>query len=288
MSKLRWFLLFVILSTSIVNCSAQSFSPSKGQPGTKTETKPPPTGHLVPVGTVVAPTEVASSFDLPIKCDTDGNLYLQSEHFGASGIRKLNDKGERIALFQPNANPEMKIIGVGDYAVSPSGELYEIVLPEEITRYVMVYKSDGTYKSLIKLQPGFAWIPSTLAVFSSGDLLVSGLKYDKNEKRFMWPFTWHLLFRRDFVEGSEVRRRRYVARPGVFRRRTRQLRYKPVGQFRDRVRSVASCIRRQCLSDAVGYSHHLLCTIAGWRSSPSLRSKPGRRWLQASRNAYRR
>jgi hypothetical protein len=53
----------------------------------------------------------------------------------------------------------------------------------------MVYKSDGSYKSLIKLQPGFAWIPSTLAVFASGNLLVSGLEYDKNEKRFVWPFT---------------------------------------------------------------------------------------------------
>jgi hypothetical protein len=132
---------------------------------------------------------VANSFDLPITCDNDGNLYLQSEQFGTSGIRKLNAKGERVALFQPNANPEMKIIGVGDYAISPSGELYEFVLPEEITRYVMVYKSDGSYKSLIKLQPGFAWIPSTLAVFASGNLLVSGLEYDKNEKRFVWPFT---------------------------------------------------------------------------------------------------
>ncbi len=79
---------------------------------------------------------------------------------------------------------------VGDFAVSPSGELYEFVFPvDEITRYVMVYKSDGTYKSAIKLQPGFAWTPSTIAVFASGDLLVSGLEYDKDKKNAMWPFT---------------------------------------------------------------------------------------------------
>jgi hypothetical protein len=35
----------------------------------------------------------------------------------------------------------------------------------------MVFKSDATYKSTIQMPPGFGWIPSTLTVFPSGDLL---------------------------------------------------------------------------------------------------------------------
>jgi len=54
----------------------------------------------------------------------------------------------------------------------------------------MVFKSDGTYKSTIKMQPSFGWIPSTLSVFPSGDLLVSGLRYDRDKNNHvMWPFT---------------------------------------------------------------------------------------------------
>jgi hypothetical protein len=47
----------------------------------------------------------------------------------------------------------------------------EFVWPHEITHDVMVFKSDATYKSTIKMPPGFGWIPSTLTVFPSGDLL---------------------------------------------------------------------------------------------------------------------
>jgi hypothetical protein len=53
----------------------------------------------------------------------------------------------------------------------------------------MVFKSDGTYKSRIKMQPRFGWIPSTLSVFPS-DLLASGLRYDTDKNNHvMWPFT---------------------------------------------------------------------------------------------------
>jgi hypothetical protein len=49
--------------------------------------------------------------------------------------------------------------------------------------------TDGTYKSRIKMQPSFGWIPSTLSVFPS-DLLVSGLRYDTDKNNhIMWPFT---------------------------------------------------------------------------------------------------
>jgi hypothetical protein len=49
--------------------------------------------------------------------------------------------------------------------------------------------TDGTYKSRIKMQPSFGWIPSTLSVFPS-DLLVSGFRYDADKNNhIMWPFT---------------------------------------------------------------------------------------------------
>jgi hypothetical protein len=187
MWKLRFALLFVSLVTSVI-CRAQASSVPKA--AVKKVDKQSTTGHLVPVETVVAATKMGGLFDEPSVCDSDGNLYLQSEHLGVSGVRKLNAKGERTVLFRPNANPEFRLDGVGYFALSPNGELYQFVFPHKITRYVMVFKSDGTYKSTIKMQPGFGWTPSTLAVFPSGDLFASGHRYDGDKNNHvMWPFT---------------------------------------------------------------------------------------------------
>ncbi len=146
--------------------------------------------HLVRAEKVEVASEVANSFDDPIECDGEGNFYLQSEQHGVSGIRKLNSKGERVAVFQPTAAADMKIDLVGYFALGQSGELYQLVFTHELTRYVFVYKADGSYKSAIKLQPGFAWQPSAIAVFPSGNLLVSGLGYGSDRKsKVMLPFT---------------------------------------------------------------------------------------------------
>jgi hypothetical protein len=150
----------------------------------------PSRGHLEVVQSVEASSEVISTLSDSLKCDHDGNLYVDTDQYGVSAIHKLNLKGDRVALFQPRANPERKIdLSVG-FALGPNGDLYQLVFPHEITRYVFVYKPDGTYKSSIKLQPGFPWNPSALAVFPQGSLFVSGLEYDHDRNNpVMWPFS---------------------------------------------------------------------------------------------------
>jgi hypothetical protein len=106
--------LLSMSQASVVNCRAQSSSVPKTI-ANKVE-QPSTPGHLAPVQSVVAASELANGFDEPLTCDNDGNLYLQSEHFGVSGVRKLNAKGERTALFQPNPNPEFRLDSVGYFA----------------------------------------------------------------------------------------------------------------------------------------------------------------------------
>jgi len=143
--------------------------------------------HLTPVETTTAPSEVARGF-AGLACDGDGNIYLGSDSPAVPGIRKLNPKGELVALFQPSANPDIKLGVAGDFSVTPDGELYQLAFPkDEITRYVLVFKPDGTYKDKIKVQPGFAWIPASIAVFANGTLLVTGQEYVKDQP--MRPFT---------------------------------------------------------------------------------------------------
>jgi hypothetical protein len=171
---------------------AQESPPAKAPAKTKPEVQSGSLldGHLKRVETITSPTEMASSFFNSLRCDDDGNVYFRTDLDGTSGIHKLNKKAERVALFEANSNPDFKVDAATSFAVEPDGgALYELVFPHEINRYVFVYKPDGTFKSSVKLQPGFPFFPSKVAVLPGGQLLISGDEYDADRTAVMWPFT---------------------------------------------------------------------------------------------------
>lgn len=153
------------------------------------ETHKAPDAHLVRVQTVTAVGEFATSFFRPLRCDSDGNLYVRTDSGGVEAVHKLSSKGERMALFEASSNPDLKIDAARYFTVGDGGELYELVYPHEMTRYMFVYKADGTFKSAVKFQTGFPWIPKMLAVFPTGQLLASGEEYDADRTAARWPFT---------------------------------------------------------------------------------------------------
>jgi hypothetical protein len=147
-------------------------------------------GQLARVKTIISPSEVIGAFGPPMRCDSDGNLYLLTDAEPVSAVHKLNAKGERVALFDPTSYADLKVDVANYFVVAEDGsELYQLVFPHEISRYVYTYASDGTFKSAVKLQPGFPFVPGKLAVFSGGQYLISGLEYDTNRAAAMWPFT---------------------------------------------------------------------------------------------------
>src|SRR5260370_323250 len=175
-------------------CWAQSHDGAQPLP-LSTNEKSPLTGHLTPVETSVT-GEVATGFAGPFVCDGDGNLYLGSESTGVRAIRKLNPKGELVALFDPSSNPDVQVQVTGNFSVSVDGEPHVLgFLTKGISRYVLVFKSVGTYKGNIKLDPGFPWIPASLGGFSNESLLVTGEAYDRDRNAPMLPFTG--IFRAD-------------------------------------------------------------------------------------------
>jgi len=183
-------LFFPVCLIALVSfgCWGQSSPAGTAQPSPIKETMPASILHLTPVETTTAPAEVATGFT-DLACDSDGNLYLASD-VPSSAIRKLNAKGELVAIFQADANPDIKVWGSGSFAVAQDGEVYHWVgAKTEITRYVLVFKPDGNYKSAIKLQPGFPWIPASIAVFANGTLLMTGQEYAPEHGKPMLPFT---------------------------------------------------------------------------------------------------
>lgn len=145
--------------------------------------------HLATMETASAPSEMTTGFT-KMECDGDGNLYLGGDGPGALAIRKLNPKGELRATFKPDQNPDLKVWNAGDFSVTQDGEVYVWVgLQDEITRYVLVFRSDGSYKEKIKLDTGFPWMPASIAVFPHGELLLTGQAYAKDPAQPMLPFT---------------------------------------------------------------------------------------------------
>ncbi len=165
--------------------------------------KPTPR-ELVRVQTIEAPGEIATEFGPPLRCDQDGNLYLQAETFG-SGVRKLSPKGKRLATYNPNADPAVKTNISATFALDADGTLYALADAQDtITRYVFVYRADGGYKSTIKLDPGFAWEPSALGVFPSGELLITGLRYARDADRRIVQIPFTGLFRSNGTLLKEI------------------------------------------------------------------------------------
>lgn len=151
--------------------------------------------HLVPVETTVAKSEIAVGF-ADLACDEDGNIYLGLDGGGGAAIRKLNSKGELVATFKAYADPEVEIYGQGPYTLTPDGELYTWVgNKKDGYFYVLVFGADGNYKTKIKIDPGFPWIPGPFSVFRNGALLMTGQEYDRDARRPMLPFT--AIFRSD-------------------------------------------------------------------------------------------
>lgn len=128
----------------------------------------------------------------PIQCDRDGNVYLMTSIDPSDGIRKLNSKGELLARFRASSASSLPVQVAVYYSVGLDGEVFQVAIPQHtIKRAVLIYAKDGNYKSGVTLEnpPGAAdWLPSQVAAFQSGDLLVTGLILD-SVKHISTPFT---------------------------------------------------------------------------------------------------
>jgi len=133
----------------------------------------------------------AGTFGFPLKCDQDGNLYLKNSIDGVPGIHKLDPEGRQMTVIQANAAaPDVKIAAAHYFSIAKNGYVYQHVGSWNKPHYlVYVYGPEGSFKSCVKLQESFPWTPAQVAAFPSGNLLVTGLEYDRDRKAAKWPFT---------------------------------------------------------------------------------------------------
>lgn len=199
----RFSLFVCTFALAIAMCASAQVSESPDQPAAKpaaihmAEGKTAPRSEsesqarLKVVDTIMSSVTTNALAD--VSCDADQNVYLKT--YG-NNIHKIDAHGKAAALFIPEANPDIKVYNAGHYTTTLDGEVYVSVgIETAFTRYLLVFKPDGTYKSNIKLDTPFALLPASLAVFSNGSILITGLTIDRASKMFIVPFAG--IFRSD-------------------------------------------------------------------------------------------
>jgi hypothetical protein len=188
--------LFVPLIIFAGICTAQSADNSeKKSEAIATKPTQPPSAessslHLTIMKTVISPELINGIAERG--CDEDGNVYLGSDSAIQPAIRKFNANGELVATFKPDTIPDVKFGFAGHFFVAPDGELYQLVgAKDSFNRYVLIFKNDGSFKSSIKLDPGFVWSPASFSVFPHGEILLTGQQFAKVNGTFRpaIPFT---------------------------------------------------------------------------------------------------
>jgi len=123
---------------------------------------------------------LAALFLDPVRCDAKGNVYLrivEGTDAYASPVTKISREGKVAAVFSSTAVSGFEKSQLISFAVGLRGEVYGLVLrlvsgQREID--VLTFADDGTFRFATKLEPVFT--PIHLAVFQTGDFLVSGWK----------------------------------------------------------------------------------------------------------------
>lgn len=154
----------------------------------------------------------------PIKCDAKGYLYLRAGSGPSDPVRKVSDEGKISSVFRLEDAPEFASLSTfDDFSVDPRGNVYLLAYgrkgksDEGTEQVILVYDSDGKYKSTIRLN--LLLNVGRLAVFSSGELLVGGEGVEKVDgelrgtgKPFVGIFDRDGRLMREFTLPQDVQR----------------------------------------------------------------------------------
>jgi len=125
-----------------------------------------------------------------VTCDARGNVYarqFQARSKGRESVQEITRNGEVVRLFKvEDAGLDLS---VGDFAIGPDNNVYMLGWSMEHVHpgsrvYVARFREDGSLKSTTQLTSE-EFFPSSLAVFKTGEFLVTG----RQGKADNTPFT---------------------------------------------------------------------------------------------------
>lgn len=161
--------------------------------------------------TVVQGMQAKSTWS-PLRCDREGNVYLRFYDMAAirqAPVVRISSDGEDKQEFSLASVPGSQQAEIETFAVAPDGEVGLAVWgPKVDDGKILMFKSDGTFDSdaTIKMGPRNTF---QMAIFSNGNLLVSGTKevglYGKDQPPISAPFTEVLNDAGDLIKEFTLR-----------------------------------------------------------------------------------
>jgi hypothetical protein len=158
------------------------------------------------------PVRVAGEYHggiaFPTACDEQGRFYVKLVQIGPGMVGplfRLSSKGVAEAEFETSGAL------INRYAVRPDGGVI-MTRVNEATKIVDNFAPDGARESSVTLErPPTPFFPSQLAVFHSGEILISGLQYQPGYKAgtAIYDPTGHLI--KQVVLDGEVELERAIA-----------------------------------------------------------------------------
>jgi len=139
--------------------------------------------------------QIQGTFFGRVKCNDDGEIYLRpysaeknkNHTLHQTPIQKLKADGTLDhAYSNPDAQPDWWGM---DFFVSPSGEVFQVGINEKsLAIYLIDFFPDGSVKSTTQIAAE-AFHPYQMAVFKSGQILLSGIKGEQGRTPFTAVFT---------------------------------------------------------------------------------------------------
>lgn len=134
--------------------------------------------------TVVVAGLYAAPILSPAKCDARGNLYVRFYERGAayaSPVLKISREAKVVATFAIRSAQGFESATAADFTLDPRGRLYFLSTTPSGDVAIVVFDPEGHYDSTIQLKQ--ALYPGSVAVFASGEFLISGTtKKDANQE----------------------------------------------------------------------------------------------------------
>lgn len=133
----------------------------------------------------------------PLRCDSSGNIYFRP--YGRVGapvypVVRVDADGHNVVVFNANTVPDFERAYTNDFATSLRGDVYILAGKQEGV-FILRFDSSAKYQGDTKLDSKFE--PIRIAPFSSGDLLVTGMKQVKDENDAVTQAPFAGVFGRD-------------------------------------------------------------------------------------------
>lgn len=122
----------------------------------------------------------------PIKCDSNGNIYLRfagSPRIGEFPVVRISADGRSAKTLDASSHLDSadKTIQLADFAVDLRGKLCQVLNTAKDRKpagsYIVEFDDTGSPGSAIHFKPGFS--PMHFAVFPSGEFLVTGILHER-------------------------------------------------------------------------------------------------------------